>query len=187
MIPFEEEASLNETEEYVEGMLRSKWDNVVRTTPGVLEDIRGRFPEVSEKVSRNISEDIQGEFRNVFRPGVPDFMAFSDSGEYLFVEVKSGNDGLRHTQLKWIRDFRGVEVEIWFTENSEVTEKLEETDLNAYSFRDRKALSDHSIEKTVDGLKVSLPDELAAITGLSDGDRIKWRLKSSDELILDTR
>ncbi len=188
MIPFEEEASLNRTEKYVEGMLENKWDNVVRTTPGVLEDIKGRYPEVSEKVSQRISRDIEGETGNVFRSGVPDFMAFSDSGQYLFVEVKSDKDGLRHTQLKWLKDFKGINCEIWFTEHSkEVEDKLDSSELQAYSLREKKGDSDHKVEKTSEGFKVNLPDELAAITGLQEDDRIRWRLKSKDELVLDTR
>lgn len=87
MIPFEREVSLNETEEYVEGLLQGRWDNVVRSTPGIKEDLQGRFPELSETVSRKIREDTDTEFSSVFRPGVPDFLVFDDTGEYLFVEV----------------------------------------------------------------------------------------------------
>lgn len=185
MIPFEKEASLNETERYVEGLLRSNWDYVVRSTPGVKEDLEGRFPELSEEVSRKIVDDSQSNFSSVFRCGVPDFLAFDDSGEYLFVEAKSDNDNLRHTQLKWLRDFRGVKMEIWFADTEKDVEKLEASDLDAYGFQDVKEDSSEIILE--EGLKVEIPKELAAILGLSEGDSIDWRLKSSEELILDTR
>ncbi|WP_414838318.1 VRR-NUC domain-containing protein [Candidatus Nanosalina sp. VS9-1] len=185
MIPFEEEASLNRTERRVESILESNWDNVVRSTPGIQEDLEGRYPELAEIISRRIMDDTDSDFSNVFRPGVPDFLAFSDSGDYLFVEAKSENDSLRHTQLKWLRDFRGIEIEIWFADNEKDIEKLEASDLNAYGFSDVKRNSSQLVVQ--EGLKVDVSEELAAITGLSEGDSVKWRLKSADELVLDTR
>ena len=185
MIPFEEEASLNQTEEYVETLLRSQWDYVVRSTPGVKEDIEVRFGSLSEKVSLNIMRDSQEDFSNIFRPGVPDFLAFDDNGDYLFVEAKSENDDLRHSQLKWLRDFSGVNVEIWFADSEKDVEVLEGEELDAYGFRDVKSNSaDRVIERD---LMVEVPEELSAIVGLGEGDSVKWRLKSSEELILDTR
>jgi hypothetical protein len=185
MIPFEKEASLNETEEYVEGLLRSQWDYVVRSTPGVREDLEGRFPQLSEEVSRRIVDDSDSKFSNVFRPGVPDFLAFDDSGDYLFVEAKSESDNLRHSQLKWLRDFSGVNVEIWFADTGRDVEKLEASELNSLGFQDVK--KDSSDRKVEEGLKVEVPEELSVIVGLEQGDSVKWRLKSSDELILDIR
>lgn len=186
MIPFEDEASLNETEEYVEGLLQGQWDNVVRSTPGIRSDLEGRFPELSEEVSRRVKEDTGGEFSNVFRPGVPDFLVFDDTGEYLFVEVKSGDDGLRHTQLKWLRDFRGVNMEIWFADDRNV-EKVSEDDFESYGFSDVGKDSGYRPERIKGSLMVEVPDELAAITGLDEDTNVEWRLKSSDELILDKR
>lgn len=185
MIPFEEEASLTETEGYVEGLLRSQWDYVVRSTPGVKEDLEGKFPELSSEVSRRIVDDSDSRFSNIFRPGVPDFMAFDDSGDYLFVEAKSESDNLRHSQLKWLRDFSGVNVEIWFADSDRDVEKLGEEELNSYGFQDVK--KDSSDRKVEEGLKVELPEDFSAILGLEEGDSVNWRLKSSDELILDTR
>jgi len=188
MIPFEDEASLNETEEYVEGLLRSNWDHVVRSTPGVKSDLEGRFPELSELVSRRIVEDSEASFSSVFRPGVPDFLAFSDSGDYLFVEAKSDSDNLRHTQLKWLRDFRGVNVEIWFADTEKDVEKLEASDMDAYGFQDVKDEGPgFEVVRDGEGLKVELSEELAAILGLEEGDSVDWRLKSGDELVLDKR
>lgn len=185
MIPFEREASLNETEEYVEGLLRSQWDYVVRSTLGVREDLEGRFPQLSDEVSRRIVDDSQADFSNVFRPGVPDFLAFDESGDYIFVEAKSESDDLRHSQLKWLRDFSGVNVEIWFADTVRDVEKLEASELDSYGFQDvKKDSSDKVVEE---GLKVELPEELSTILGLEEGDSVNWRLKSSDELVLDTR
>lgn len=186
MIPFEREASLNTSEKYVEGLLKSNWDNVVRSTPGIKEDIVGRYPRLSEIISRKIKEDTGTDFSDIFRPGVPDFLAFNDDGEYLFVEVKAGDDGLRHTQLKWLKDFRGVNMEIWFSENKDV-EKISETDFESYGFQDRKKDSKNKLMKHKNKLYAPVPDELASITGLKENDNLKWRLKSTDELILDKR
>ncbi|QKQ98280.1 hypothetical protein GKQ38_01975 [Candidatus Nanohaloarchaea archaeon] len=187
MIPFEEEASLNETEEYVERLLQARWDNVVRSTPGVKSDLEGRFPELSETISRRIREDSGGEFSNVFRPGVPDFLVFDDSGEYLFVEVKSSDDGLRSTQLRWLRDFQGVNMEIWFADSKDI-EKLDADDFGSYGFSDvKKNNSSYELEERNSNLWAQIPDELAAILGLDEESSVEWRLKSGDELILDNR
>jgi len=190
MIPFEKEASLNRTEEYIETVLKRNWDNVVRSTPGVAEDLKGRYPQLSQLVSRNIRKDTKEGLDNLFRTGVPDFLVFDDNGTYLFVEVKSSEDNLRHTQLKWIRDFEGANMEIWFAETpGEIEDKINGSNFNAYGFQDKKgSKSKNLIKKQSRGkLLVELPEELASISGLEEGDKIEWRLKSKDELILDTR
>ena len=64
-------------------------------------------------------------------------------------------------------------------------EKLEASELNSLGFQDVK--KDSSDRKVEEGLKVEVPEELSAIVGLEEGDSVKWRLKSSDELILDIR
>ena len=57
--------------------------------------------------------------------------------------------------------------------------------MDSYGFQDvKKDSSDKVVEE---GLKVELPEELSTILGLEEGDSVNWRLKSSDELILDTR
>jgi len=187
MIPFEKQPSLNQTEKRVEELLNSQWSYVIRSTPGIKEDLEGRFPELSETVSRNIMEDTESKFSDVFRPGVPDFLAFSDTGEYLFVEAKSDNDNLRHTQLRWLRDFKGVNMEIWFADNEKDIEKLREKDLEAYGFRDLNQSNNQKVLRNDGSLSVELSDELAAITGLEEDDKIEWRLKNKDELILDKK
>ena len=187
MIPFEREASLTESEEYVESVLEKRWDYVVRATSGILDDLGERYPTVSERVSESIRKDIEKGMNQVFRPGVPDFIAFDDSGDYLFVEVKSSDDGLRHTQLKWLRDFQGVNCEIWFSEHEKDYEKLEASSFGSYSLRDKRGDREHEVKETDDGLTVQLPEELASITGLKSGGKVSWRLKSKDELILDSR
>jgi len=187
MIPFEEERSLTGSESYCESILDKKWDYVVRATSGVLDDIGGRYPQIAEEVSREIKKDVGREISNVFRPGVPDFIAFNEGGEYLFVEVKSSKDGLRHTQLRWLRDFKGINCEIWFSEHEKDYETLDAENFQAYSFQDKRGASEHKVRESEDKLVVELSEELASITGLEIEDKISWRLKSKDELILDTR
>lgn len=186
MIPFEREASLNKSEKYVEGLLESQWDNVIRSTPGIREDLEGRFPELSQIISRKIRHDTGTEFSNIFRPGVPDFLAFDDDGDYIFVEVKAGDDGLRHTQLRWLRDFQGINMEIWFADNKDI-DKISESDFGSYGFKDAKKDSKYELKESENKLWAQIPDEMASITGLTEEDTVKWRLKSKDELILDKR
>lgn len=189
MIPFEEEPSLTASEEYAQELLKANWDNVERTTPGRLEDIEERYSDLAQEISRNIQEDTGVEVSNLFRPGVPDFIAFNDTGEYKFVEVKSGDDGIRASQLRWLRDFEGVNAEIWFTKPGEVENKIETENFKAYTFQDVKGENSQNriiVEKDSNYL-VELPKNLASILDLSEDDSVAWRLKSKNELILDTR
>ncbi|MFB6245213.1 MAG: VRR-NUC domain-containing protein [Candidatus Nanohaloarchaea archaeon] len=187
MIPFEREPSLNRTEERVEELLESRWTHVVRSTPGIREDLEARYPRLSEEVSRQILEDVGSELSQIFRPGVPDFLAFDDTGEYLFVEAKSGDDGMRHTQLRWLRDFRGVNLEVWFAEKEREIERLEGSELESYGFRDLGREDGSTVKQQGGRLSVELPEELAAVVGVEEGSEVKWRLKSGDELVLDAR
>jgi len=185
VIPFENKSSLTESEEYAQSLLESDWEYVIRSSPAVEEDLSEKFPELSDRISRLMSEDINSDRSDVFRPGVPDFLAFDDE-DYLFVEVKSGSDGLRSTQLRWIRDFSGINFEVWFSDSSEI-DRIEGEDLSAYSFGDVNSDSGRELIRENGGLRVEVPDQLVAITEMSESDRVSWRLKSKDELILDTR
>ncbi len=98
MIPFENEASLTPTEEAAREVMESNWENVIRTSPAVLEDFQEKYPKACELVSRKVEEEGVEGLGNVFRPGVPDFLAFDDDGSYCFIEVKGEGDGLRHSQ-----------------------------------------------------------------------------------------
>lgn len=189
MIPFEEEASLTASEEYAKELLNANWEHVVRTTPGMLKDLEEKYPRICEIISQKIQEDTKGEFSDVFRTGVPDFLAFNDKGEYKFVEVKNGDDGLRHTQLKWLRDFEGINAEIWFVEKEEVEKKLDAENIQTYTFQDKKGESSKNkvLEEKDSAYLVELPKTLASIISLSEDDSVKWRLKSKNELILDSR
>lgn len=189
MIPFEEEASLTASEEYAEELLEVNWDYVVRTTPGMLEDLEEKYPKICEVISREVREDAEKNISNIFRPGVPDFLAFDENGDYSFVEIKTDGDGLRHTQLKWMRDFNQVEAEIWFTKQEKVDKKLDTENIQAYTFQDKKGESSESKIKEERDSKylVELPKTSASVLGLSEKDSVNWRLKSKNELILDSK
>lgn len=189
MIPFEKETSLTASEEYTQELLEANWEHVVRTTPGMLEDLEERFPKICEVISREMRSDAEKDISNIFRPGVPDFLVFNQKGEYKFVEVKSGDDGLRHTQLKWLRDFREVEAEIWFAKKEEVEEKLDAESIEAFTFQDKKGKNCENKITVEQGSNylVELPKTLASILGLKQDDSIEWRLKSKNELILDSK
>jgi hypothetical protein len=189
VIPFEKEASLTASEEYARELLNANWKHVVRTTPGMLKDLEEKYPRICEIISQKIQEDTEGKFSDVFRTGVPDFLAFNDKGQYKFVEVKNGDDGLRHTQLKWLRDFEGINAEIWFAKKNEVDKRLDTENIQAYTFQDKKGESSDNkvLEERDSAYLVELPKTLASIIGLSEGDSVEWRLKSKNELILDSK
>ena len=189
MIPFEKESSLTASEEYAEELLEANWEHVVRTTPGILEDMEERFPKICEVISREIRADAEKDISNIFQPGVPDFLAFNQKGEYKFIEVKTDGDGLRHSQLKWLKNFREVEAEIWFTQKHEVEQKLDTENIQSYTFQNKKGEnSDDKISEEKDSkYLVELPKTLASILGLSEKDSVNWRLKNKNELILDSK
>ena len=189
MIPFEKEASLTVSEKYAREMLDSNWSHVVRTTPGMLEDLEERYPRICEIISEEIRNDAKKNISDIFRPGVPDFLAFDDKGEYKFVEVKNGDDGLRHTQLRWLRDFNKVNAEIWFTEKLNVEKKLDTENIQAYTFNDMKGEKSKFkvANERENNYLVELPKTLASIIGLSKDGSYRWRLKNKNELILDVK
>ena len=188
MIPFEDEYSLTGSEKRARQILEANWDYVVRSTSGMRKDLEQRYPDPSELLNRNIREDIRDGEKSIFRAGIPDFFAFDESGDYKFVEVKSGDDGLRHTQLRWLRDFRGINAEIWFAKNKKIEDELDAENVQAYTFKDRKGeRSEKTVRRQRDSLVVELPETLASILGLSEDDPVDWRLKSDTELILDSK
>jgi len=189
MIPFEKEASLTASEEYAQELLEANWGHAVRTTPGMMKDLEEKFPKICEVISQKIREDTESKFSNVFRTGVPDFLVFNSKGDYKFVEVKNGDDGVRHTQLKWLRDFSGINAEIWFAEKEKIEEKLDTKNVQAYTFQDQKGSKSENLvaEEKDSKYLVELPKNLTSILGLSENDCVEWRLKSKDELILDSR
>ncbi|AOV94897.1 hypothetical protein AQV86_03150 [Nanohaloarchaea archaeon SG9] len=189
MIPFEEKPGLTPTEKAAREVLESNWDNVIRTSPGVMEDFQEKFPKACDLVSEKVRREGVEDLGNVFRPGIPDFLAFDDNGDYCFVEVKGEGDGLRHSQLKWLKDFREIRTEILFTDSNEkVTDKMDAENIEAYSFRSSDRAGEASVQDGKDGFKkVQIPETLSAIVKLEEGDSVQWRLKNRTELILDTK
>jgi len=156
------------TEEIALDRIESNWDNFLRTTPTSIEDFEEEYPRVCEIVSRKVRDEGVENLGNIFRPGVPDFLAFDDDGDYVFIEVKGEGDGLRHSQLRWFRDFQDVNAEIWFTDSNDgVTEKMDSDKLEAYSLA--KPGTANRGEAEVEGsdrngfLSVQIPETLAAM------------------------
>lgn len=185
------EERITDTEKVAYDIIRSNWDNVLRTTPRAIEQFEEEFPGACEIVSRKVQEEGVKELGNVFRPGVPDFLAFNDNGEYCFIEVKGEGDGLRHSQLKWFFDFRELNTEIWFADSNEgVTEKMKSDNLNAYSLK-KPASANRGDSEVVESersryLNVQIPETLAALMDLEKGDRVKWSVKNRSILELNT-
>lgn len=186
-----EERKITDTEKIARDKLEANWDNVLRTTPRAIERFEERYPNVCEAVNRRVQEQGAEGLGNAFRPGVPDFLGFDDDGEYLFVEVKGEGDGLRHSQLKWFKNFQDVNSEIWFADSNEgITEKMNADRLDAYSLKTSGSRSRGESE-VVDSdrsgfLNVQLPETLAAAMELDEGDKVNWEVKNRSKLELDT-
>ncbi|MFB6115677.1 MAG: VRR-NUC domain-containing protein [Candidatus Nanohalobium sp.] len=186
-----EERKITDTEEIARDIIKSNWDNVLRTTPNAIEEFEKDYPKACEIVNRKVQEEGVEGLGNVFRPGVPDFLGFNDNGEYRFIEVKGEGDGLRHSQLKWFRDFQDLNAEIWFTDSNEgVTEKMNSDKLEAYSLKkpDTANTGDAEVKASDERgfLNVQLPETLAAVMNLEEGDKISWSVKDRSRLELDT-
>lgn len=179
------------TEKVARKIIESNWDNLLRTTPNAIEEFEKEYPKLCETVNRKVQQEGIKGLSNVFRPGVPDFLAFDDNGEYRFIEVKGEGDGLRHSQLKWFRDFQEINAEIWFTDSNDgITEKMNSDNLEAYTLKKPETADSGNAEVKASGEKnfvnVQLPETLAAVMNLEVGDRVSWSLKDETTLELDT-
>lgn len=186
-----EERKITDTEKIARDIIEANWDNVLRTTPRAIEKFEEEFPNACELVSRKVQERGIGKIGNVFRPGIPDFLAFNDNGEYTFIEVKGEGDGMRHSQLKWMKDFQDLNCEIWFTDSNDgTTEKMSSDKLNAYSLKKPDTANNGEAEvkeSGEDGFKsIQIPETLAAVMNLENGDRVSWSVVDRSKLELDT-
>ncbi|MFB6145728.1 MAG: VRR-NUC domain-containing protein [Candidatus Nanohaloarchaea archaeon] len=185
------DSRITDTEKIARDKIESNWDNILRTTPRAIEEFEERFPGACELVNKRVQEKGVKNLGNVFRPGVPDFLAFDDNGDYVFIEVKGEGDGLRHSQLKWFMDFQDVNSEIWFADSNEgITEKMRSDRLNMYSLRKPGSANrgDSEVKDSAEKgfLNVQLPKTLAAAMELEPGDRVNWSIKNRSILELDT-
>lgn len=186
------EDKITDTEEIAKDIISSNWDNFLRATPAAVERFEEKHPGACEAVNRKVQEEGVKGLGNVFRPGVPDFLAFDNTGDYKFIEVKGEGDGLRHSQLKWFRDFQELKAEIWFTDSNEgITEKMNSEKLNAYSLRKPSSANTRGNAKVYDAdkdgfLNVEIPETLAAAMNLEEGDKVNWNLRDRSTLELDT-
>lgn len=182
----ERKEELTPVENLARDRLETRFDEVLRCTPNAIERFSDEQPKLADQVSKK-AQEAGLELGNVFRPGVPDFLGVQETGEYLFVEVKGAGDGLRHSQLKWLRDFGDLDTEIWFVNSNDgVTERMDSSRLESYSLKDRAGAGSEVVE-TKDGLAVQIPESLAASMGLSAGDRADWNVLDSSSLRLDTQ
>lgn len=185
-----EDRKITDVELIARDRIEGNFDNVLRTTPRAIEKFEEEHPNICEIVNRKVQEQGVEDLGNVFRPGVPDFLGFNEDGEYRFIEVKGGGDGLRHSQLKWFKDFRDLKAEIWFADSNEgITEKLDSDKLNMYSLKNKSGeRGDVEVQKSVgdDFLSVQLPKTLAAVMELKPGDKVNWSVGDRSTLELDT-
>jgi hypothetical protein len=182
---------ITDTEKIAWDKIESNWDNFLRTTPTAIEEFEEEYPQICEIVSRKVENEGVKDLSNVFRPGVPDFLAFDDNGDYVFIEVKGSGDGLRHSQLKWFKDFQELNTEIWFTDSNEyVTEKMNAENLEAYSLAkpDSANRGEAEVEESYEEgfLSVQIPKTLAAMMNLEKGDKVNWSIQDRSIIELDT-
>jgi|AntRauMinimDraft_2_1070382.scaffolds.fasta_scaffold00008_29 hypothetical protein len=182
---------VTDTEKIAWDKIDANWDNFLRTTPKAIEEFENKYPRICEIVSQKVKGEGVEDLTNVFRPGVPDFLAFDDNGEYVFIEVKGGGDGLRHSQLKWFRDFQQLNAEIWFTDSNEhITQKMDSENLEAYSLAkpDSANRGQSSVESSnQEGfLSVQIPETLAAMMNMEEGDKVSWSIQNRSVLELNT-
>ncbi|PSH01704.1 MAG: hypothetical protein BRC27_01205 [Nanohaloarchaea archaeon SW_10_44_10] len=181
---------ITDTEKIAQDKIQSNFDHVLRTTPRAIEKFEEEHPDICELVNQKVQEEGMENLGTVFRPGIPDFLGFNEDGSYRFIEVKGGGDGLRHSQLKWFRDFKHLNSEIWFTDSNEgLTEKMNSDKLDLYSLKtgsvDRgEAEVRNSGEE--DFLAVQIPKTLAAMMELEAGDKVNWNVSDRSTLELDT-
>lgn len=185
-----EERKITDTEKIAQDKIESNFDYVLRTTPRAIEKFEEEHPDICEIVNRKVQEQGVENLGNVFRPGVPDFLGFNEDGSYRFIEVKGGGDGLRHSQLKWFRDFRDLKCEIWFTDSNEgITEKMKSDKLELYSLKTGSVnTGEAKVEESSreSFLSVQIPETLAAMMELDSGDKVNWSVKDRKTLELDT-
>ncbi|MFT4868398.1 MAG: hypothetical protein ACI9LV_001028, partial [Candidatus Nanohaloarchaea archaeon] len=185
-----EDRKITDVELIARDRIESSFDYVLRTTPRAIEKFEEKHPDICDLVSRKVQEQGVENLGNVFRPGIPDFLGFDEDGSYCFIEVKGEGDGLRHSQLKWLKDFRDLNIEIWFADSNEgITEKLDSDKLNMYSLKSRsgergQVKIKESREKGF--LNVQLPETLAAVMELEPGDKADWNVTNRSTLELDT-
>jgi hypothetical protein len=184
------ERKITDVELIARDKIESNFDHVLRTTPRAIEKFEEEHPDICELVNRKAQEQGVENLGNVFRPGVPDFLGFDEDGSYCFIEVKGGGDGLRHSQLKWFRDFQDLKCEIWFADSNEgITEKLDSDKLNMYSLKSKSGeRGDVEVEESDKDkfVSVQLPKTLAAVMELEIGDKVNWNVKDRSTLELDT-
>ncbi|PSG99214.1 MAG: hypothetical protein BRC29_03755 [Nanohaloarchaea archaeon SW_7_43_1] len=181
---------ITDTEEVARSKIESNFDHVLRTTPRAIEKFEEKHPDICELVNQKVQEEGINDLGNVFRPGVPDFLGFNEDGSYRFIEVKGGGDGLRHSQMKWFKDFKDLNSEIWFTDSNEgSTEKMNSDKLDLYSLktgsvdRGQAKVKDSDEE---DFLSVQIPKTLAAMMELEVDDKVDWNVSDRSILELDT-
>ncbi len=182
---------ITDTEKIALDKIEANWDNHIRTTPKAIEQFEKQYPQLCQLVNQKVQQEGIKDLSNIFRPGVPDFLAFDDNGDYRFIEVKGEGDGLRHSQLKWFKDFQRVKSEIWFTDSNQgITEKMNSNKLEAYSLAKPKTANRGKAEvesSEKNGfLSVQIPETLAAMMQLEEGDKVNWSIQNRSVLELDT-
>jgi len=82
-------------------------------------DIVSRFTRYNTSINKKefvyFPSNLQAMFESKHSFGRPDlFVLDKESGRFFLVEVKTGDDGLRHNQGKWIATHPGIEVVVFY-------------------------------------------------------------------------
>jgi len=79
---------VTDTEKIAWDKIDANWDNFLRTTPKAIEEFENKYPRICEIVSQKVKAKVLKTLPMFFRPGVPDFLAFDDNGEYVLLKSK---------------------------------------------------------------------------------------------------
>lgn len=104
-------------EELLKKEFRENKHLAIRTTRGLNKHSFLKQDDSREWMVKRIESLARTDFDHVMRKGVPDLLvAKKEAKKMAFVEVKSSGDGLRSTQLRWMRLFDSMPVKIAYVE-----------------------------------------------------------------------
>lgn len=107
--------SAGDREKVVAKLLDQNHYDYVETRKGMSE--KDFIEEGSNWLKNKVEVKCDTDFPHIMRKGVPDFCVGDPKAKRMyFIEVKAPSDGLRTSQLRWIRLFDSVPLKIAYVE-----------------------------------------------------------------------
>lgn len=88
-------------------------DHVINILKNDGFEIVGRYKDVINKINTTTNPDLNNIVYNESHIGRPDLLVVGN-GDFFFVEVKTGADGLRVEQIEWIKKHPHIDVFIFY-------------------------------------------------------------------------